>query len=363
MANTMKSCMTAAKEDPDDASTTPAAKKACTDNAKKAIMKSLGKETMTDTDFNAFQEETAEKAAFEAMEACMEAANGVTSEQKKCKAEAKKTMAAALGKDPAEINATEMEEKVKKGAARGVANAMKACIDTIDTTLDAAAKKVARKACRTDKAKEALAKGLGKDASTMKQMDVIRYLKRAAADAFESTMDACVQTAGDDKAKLEKCAKETAKDALKDSLGKASVTDSEVNEYKAKAGRKAVKKKMQACVKAAGTDKAKKKACRKSSDVRKGLASSLGKPESEVDDTDLQKYIQDAGRNAVREAMSACMETIDTTLDAAAKKAARKACKTGNAKSEIVLLIAFLFRHVFQHVVVPVVGGTESLQV
>ena len=84
--------------------------------------------------------------------------------------------------------------------------------------------------------------------------------------------------------------------------------------------------KMSACVKAAGTDSTKVKGCKRSPNVKAGLASSLGKPVADITDTDLEAFATEAGKDAVNEAMSACMEV-------ATDATSRAACKTVNAKA------------------------------
>ena len=141
--------------------------------------------------------------------------------------------------DATAISNTKLQKFVRKGASAGVAEGMRTCVD-------AAANDAAKAACKRTSGKAALASSLGKDPSQVDDVELENFVKSGAVDQFAAAMDACAEAATT-AAEKAACVDGPAAEAMAKSMGKSSVSKAEVQEFKAKAGKKNVMNKMEAC--------------------------------------------------------------------------------------------------------------------
>jgi hypothetical protein len=118
------------------------------------------------------------------------------------------------------------------------------------------------------------------------------------------------------------------KDELKKLLGKKTeVTDGMANRFLDKGAINEVASKMTSCVKAAGSDANKKKACRMSSSLKEDLAKALGKKSEDITQIDILKKIRDGATKKVAAALEAAQSGSKTKdeKDAATLQAVKEA--------------------------------------
>ena len=322
----MQACVSAANSE--------TARRNCAgDSAKEALMQSLGKADISQTEVQEFIEEGAKNAAGDAMVSCIRAAEQSQTKDEdiaKCKSEnVKKALESTLGED---VSDTDIEKFVLDNAKDSAAKAMKAAMETAGTD-DAAKETAARNA-----AKKALEESLGK--AEVSETELQTFLNDGAKSAVADAMKACVSTAVDNVAK-ENCRGSSAKEALKQSLGKADVSALEVEEFIEDGAKDAVGDAMSSCMKVAlnmDNDNEKSTAIQncKSSSVKKALESSLG---ADVSDVDVETYVRDSAKEAAAEAMRLVMETqknaTNEQREAAAQDAAKKALKLSLGKENV----------------------------
>ena len=96
-----------------------------------------------------------------------------------------KTTRAELNKLPV---ITDAVRYLVKGAAAGVSEGMRSCVE-------AAANDAAKAACKQSSGKAALASSLGKDVSQVDDVELENFVKDGAVDQFAAAMDACAEAA------------------------------------------------------------------------------------------------------------------------------------------------------------------------
>merc|ERR1712100_405650 len=141
----------------------------------------------------------------------------------------------------------------------------------------------------------------------MDQTLVTRFLKKAVVSGVEEEMGACTE-GKTDKSKLKGCASDSAKNVIARTMGRdaSDVKDEEVVKFVNDATVERVKKEMSACVESAGNANEKLK-CR-TEKVKKAMAKGLGKLEEEMDQTLVTRFLKKAVVSGVEEEMGACTE-------------------------------------------------------
>ena len=179
-----------------------------------------------------FQEKGGQDAFKDTMVACMSTA--ATADAKKaCSDTAKATYAASMGVDASSVSAAEMERIKAMGAASSMQTTMSACGAAAGTDATKQAD------CMSTTAKAALTAALGRT-SSVTDVELGEYVKRGAVDAFTDTMAACTASAGTNSSQLKACRDSTAAGALATSLGRSSVTATEVQQFAADAAKQNV---------------------------------------------------------------------------------------------------------------------------
>merc|ERR1712224_799289 len=161
------------------------------------------------------QKEGAKTAVEDAMKNCMKTAKSKAARDN-CQKDQKAALAQALGRN---VTATEVNKYNERAAEDAVRKSMSVCTAAATTDAD-------KYACQQT-AKEQLATALGKTANETSDQELQKYLKGGAKKQLESEMDSCVKRAGTNKAERALCRSNTAKDALKSSLGR-NVTNTEL---------------------------------------------------------------------------------------------------------------------------------------
>ena len=220
----------------------------------------------------------AQEAVQVMMASCNEAAAGNASALSLCKAEAKASAQAALGKTTG-LSDSEFVKMQRKAAAEGAEDSMSSCVES-------AADDGARVQCRSIEAKNALSVSLGKSVTNVSNTELNSFVKEATRGSVADIMVACVAAATSG-AEQEACRKGPAgarrsgsaasgpvADALKSTMGKSSVTHVDVESYVRKAGRKRVGEMMGDCVEGATNDNEKMK-CRMET-AKEAVAVSMG---------------------------------------------------------------------------------------
>merc|ERR1719506_2470611 len=87
--------------------------------------------------------------------------------------EAKGAIATSLGKEPSEIDDTQLTEFLRDGGTEEVLSEMTACVES-------AADATARGQCKTVTAKAALVKSLGKESSEVSDTELTRFVADGA---------------------------------------------------------------------------------------------------------------------------------------------------------------------------------------
>ena len=96
--------------------------------------------------------------------------------------------------------------------------------------------------------KKAMEASLGQG-TKLTETEFTKRINEAAGTQLADTMSTCVQAAGNDKGKIEKCRTESAKEALANSLGKVEVSQENVEEFLKMGAENAVQDAMSECAK------------------------------------------------------------------------------------------------------------------
>ena len=156
--------------------------------------------TVTDADVQAAVFDAADKLIAEEATKCSKdnkpsADQGGTND-KVTKDTARKDCVDALTDRYEAITGKSMDEAglknvLSKGASKEVGYEVKACVDSIASTVTGAAKALAGKVCRTgDAAKKALAEAMGQDAADITDTDVVKATREGAKEAGVAAMKA-----------------------------------------------------------------------------------------------------------------------------------------------------------------------------
>jgi hypothetical protein len=358
VTSAMSACMASA--------TTAAARTACKDSsARAAIQASLGTASVSDTDVELFLAKAAASNMANTIAAC-QAAGGTN-----CQATAGAAAAAtALGKDPADVTPTDIQNLVTKGAQDKVSTQMTACMRSATTAaartacnsnakaaaqaalgltslsnadfrkmqLDAARAKIAAnmKSCAQSAAgvqtaldackaavKAPLAAALGKAVADVSDNDVTRFIADAATKALSDQLTACAGAAGTSTTLLTAC-KAAASQTYAYTIGQASVSATELNKKQQEAAVSHVANQMDACMSQA-TTQAQRDAC-KATTASAALAAQLGVPAASVTTTQVNEFLEKAAKSQVKDAMKTC---VDANMNdgGMTREAASAACK------------------------------------
>ena len=155
--------------------------------------------------------------------------------------------------------------------------------------------------------------------------DVERFVRDGARHATGDAMTSCMIAAGANATKIKACRSTTVKDVLKASLGRTEVSDIDVERFVEDSGREATANAMKAAMKVAGTDDAAKEVAARAA-AKDALKKSLGK--LTIPDDVFQEYINDGARRSVADAMKACYDTATSDAD-------KKACASSSAKEAL----------------------------
>ena len=168
---------------------------------------------------------------------------------------------------------------------------MKACMES-------AADGAARTTCKDTTAKAALATALGRQTSDITPTELNKFMADAGKEQVREEMKACMESASDGAARTT-CKATTAKAALAIALGKqtSDISATELNKFVNDAGKAQVGQEMKACMESA-SDAAARTAC-KATTAKAALATSLGKQISDITPTELNKFVNDAGKEQV----------------------------------------------------------------
>jgi len=317
---TMKACMANAGVDNTKMN-------ACVVESTTAMANALGKNAgdIEAGDMREFMMKGADEKMGSMMEACVESAS-TKAAKRGCSfgADMKNSLAASLGKNPADVTGTDMQASVKNAATNAVLNSMDACMKSA-TDISA------RTSCKGG-AKTAMLANLGIPADEVDDADVESMMMDAAKSSLRSTMTSCMDLATMHAAR-EACRGSSAKAALVSAMGKdaADVTGSDVQMYLMESAKQGQADKMTACTTAAGTNATNLLACRGS--AKKNLAASLGLDPSAVTDTDVEASIRAAGKTKVAGTMEACVKAANSSSVEMGKCAKDQTTRRGTVKS------------------------------
>ena len=196
--------------------------------------KAAGKSTVTETEFIEMKKKGAAKEAQDALSSCVDGAgtdaartaciNGPSGSRRGlADSPLTKAIAKALGKKATEVDITEVNIFMKKGAGVGVRNAMEGCYAAASTKAD-------KLACRQGPASGgrrssqasgpvavALAKSLGK--AQVEKSDVEEYVRASARERTAFTMKSCIDASADTDAARNACRDTTVKTTYMEALG------------------------------------------------------------------------------------------------------------------------------------------------
>merc|ERR1711976_836260 len=149
------------------------------------------------------------------------------------------------------------------------------------------------KGCASDFAKKAIAKTMGREEDDVKEEEVTKFVKEATVERVKKEMGACVQNAADKAARL-KCTTEKAKKAMASGLGKLEkdVDEAEVSKFLKRAALSSVEEEMDACTQGK-TDESKLKGCA-SDFAKKAIAKTMGREEDDVKEEEVTKFVKEA---------------------------------------------------------------------
>lgn len=293
VSSTMRSCMA-------DAATSTA-RKACHTQAADAYATANGldKATVPAWKVNRAMEDAAREEVASTMDACMKHA-GDGSARKACvSTTTRSALRLSLGKE--RVSLREVKEFQERAAADSMGKAMSDCM--------AEAGSVAA-TCKTQ-AKTAYATARGLTAGEISKAQMAKAMKSGARTAIVDTMRNCMEAATNNPARAA-CRSTSAKEALKTSLGKTSVSDTDVNKFVRSAARDSVATTMRACIQTAVTS-AERLAC-KTSTAKEALATSLGKQGSAVSLTQVTKFVKSGATSALSNSLKSCVAVQQTTV-------------------------------------------------
>jgi len=124
------------------------------------------------------------------------------------------------------------------------------------------------------------------------------FVDSATQEKVAGEMKTCMASAGSSALKMKSCANNSAKKAMATAMGKpiSEISDTERNEYLKKTAVSQMQEKMSSCV-AAASNATGKAACSGSAG-KVALAMSLGKPVGDISTFELKKFQEDAGETA-----------------------------------------------------------------
>jgi hypothetical protein len=287
-------------------------------SARKALENSLGA-SVTDVEVEAFIHEGAKAAVGEAMSSCVKAAVSDKAKLDKCKSESARTaLENSLGEAVSDVD---VERFLQDSAKESAADAMKAAMASSSLN------NTAKEALARGEAKKALQQSLG--VTNITETELQSFLNEGAKDAVANTMKACMAGATTAIVKSE-CKSKSAKEALATSLGKADVTDVELEEFLKDGAKAAVGEAMASCSKVAEQSATPSKdiADCKANSVKIALQNSIGK---DLTSTDVEQFVRDGAKDAANRAMKAAMQVDGTAVEK--KEAAEKAAKVALSQS------------------------------
>jgi len=231
-----------------------------------------------------------------------------------CKGSAKAALAQALGKPAPSLRRTEdsvsdtdVEEFTQKATRDEVSQIMAAC-------MEAAGDQAARTACKATDAKVAIANTQGKPTSTVTDIELERFVREAAIDTMAEESTACYN-AGETVTNCDALVKSKFAEKLGWTAGE--VTPSDMKMFRVRGGKMAVKRKMSACSKSASSSGL--SVCK--SEAKASLAKALGKTVDTVTAADVEDQARQGAKDDVGSIMSSCIIYAGTDT---AKKAACK---------------------------------------
>ena len=256
VADTMKSCVEAAKLETTETAVN-SAMKACAGNvAKEALQNSLGSKNVTNADVNKFVQQAGKSSAADSRKNCMKAAGADMNEQIKCtrdRSELIDNIKAATGSPTVTLSAA--EAYVLEGASGRAGESTVACTSLAGN--DAAA----LQKCRSE-SQQHIATLLGKTFSSNKQNRRLITLSRhlvAASNAITSheieevkldcaashVMDvskACYDSAGSNRTKEQLCFSfnSDTRATLTEALGRSNISSTDVHQFNRMAQLKAL---------------------------------------------------------------------------------------------------------------------------
>jgi len=304
--------------------------KACRDtNAKKVLAESLGKKEteISTTDII----KTVKSAGRSAAVSAMKAARSNTQLTNKEKIErAKKAIKSATARE--DLRDDEVTSILKEGAKENIASTMATCSAVAYRIEDKKARSKALYNCKRESAKKAYKESLGKDDAEIEEAEVEEMVQDAARDAISKAMTAEKEAGTDRTTRMSNLV-----NVLKQQLGKEDVKKKDVVKTIRDGAKDAATKTMSACYSDAkekaesykGGDKKKffkdtVAAC-KTADVKKALASSLGKDTEEVSKVEVEKFVRNGAKDVISKAMEAVIDTDTTMTKKAIRDIGRKA--------------------------------------
>jgi hypothetical protein len=297
VAEAMATCMASVTG---DAANKKTMRTDCKDTTAKTELASLlGKQVseVSAAELQKFLDGAARNNMAKAMDGCMKAAGSEATKMTACRdVTAKQSLATSLGKDLADVSATELDQFRKKAARSDMAEKMKSCVST-------AADKAAKTACSASAGKDAMAAALGKSAASISTFELKKFQEGGAEDAFKSSMEACMKAAG----AVPAACTTTATGAYAESMGKEAgdFDAAAIQDMKQKSAGRAMKDAMGTCMDTAGADKVKMKAC-KDTNGKNAMMAALGK--TTATDTEVEAYVRKAAEKETASVMGSCME-------------------------------------------------------
>lgn len=327
---TMRGCAQAKKDGDETGLSFDDCKKKAKEQLKSMLEGVRGADEVSDFDTSGALSQGATDGARSRVESCSSAcaageAKEATQCYKDCFTKAQKVLADALGKAEGDVTKTETRKRLQEGAASAIADTL-ADVTKADANADAQTKKDAMKA--------ALSGALGKAKDAIKDKDIEFFKAKGARRAVGKKTKACVQAAranhkgkaakADRKAAIKAC-RAAGKEALKEILGAAEISDEKLQIFKSKNAKKEMAELRSACMDAAA-DKAERKKCvaEGRAMLKKALASVVGKEDEDVTDEDVEQTVVEGAAVVAADTAAACMEEV--TASRGRRLDAHRAC-------------------------------------
>ena len=299
-------------------------KSTCTSEARNTLASSLGSDNVTNLQVREYQMEGAKGQVGDKIKNCVDNAGSDSGAIAACANNAissvKDTLASSLGKNLTDISDIEADRYIKDNAKDTLAAALAACVENNGGVSCAPTDQSVR---------DALQEVTGK---TFTEIEIRKQMQDGAADAVSDAMAACAETGETN------CALNAAKAAFKGATGSVTdPTDTELRKAINDGAKLSAGSTIRACREAATTSDEKSACSATSVDVKRTLASSLGKNLTDISDIEADRYIKDNAKDTLAAALAACVENNGGVSCAPTDQSVRDALQevTGKTFTEI----------------------------